>query len=584
MKSKWVKKLTSVLLVAAMTVGCVAGCGTSSSSNSGSDDTEGSVSSSSEDPITLTVFSERANYSGTQVGWMATILKEKFNVVLNIVNEQSGVFETRMEDGDLGDIIIWGSTGTNYKSALTAGMLYDWNEDDLVEEYAPYIYENMQNALESNSALTAKITEDEEDTVYGIGNDVASSVESHASFFYTWDIRWDLYQQLGYPEVNTLTDLIDVFKQMKEICPTDENGNPTYAVSLWPDWDVDIVMYVKSTATAYYGYDEFGFALYDPATGDLYGPLQEDGPYLEMLEFYNKLYQEGLIDPDSMTNTYENMIEKVKSGGTFWSIFNYSGSLAYNTEEHLADGKAMYSLVPTEANVATYGLSTTGGTYVWSIGASTEYPELCMEIINYFYTPEGYMTMNYGPEELCWYYGEDGYTYFTEFGWTAYSDTSTIMPDEWGGSTFSDGSFQGNNTTFALDSVNPDSPVGESFNYLYWKSYQSDASSDIEADWREYTGTDSTQEYMESQDYTVSPSTAFSMESKSTELTTTWNAVKEVLITYSWRAIYADSDDEFDSIVAEMKSEAESYGYEDCIEYLTEQAADRYEEEQALEN
>ena len=84
---------------------------------------------------------------------------------------------------------------------------------------------------------------------------MALKAGSHENFFYTWDIRWDLYQQLGCPQVKNLDELADLFLKMKEICPTDENGNETYAISIWPDWDGNMVMYVKALATAYYGWD-----------------------------------------------------------------------------------------------------------------------------------------------------------------------------------------------------------------------------------------------------------------------------------------------------------------------------------------
>ena len=44
----------------------------------------------------------------------------------------------------------------------------------------------------------------------------------------------------------SLEDLVDVLAKMKEICPKDDNGNPTYGVSLFNDWDGNMVMYVKS--------------------------------------------------------------------------------------------------------------------------------------------------------------------------------------------------------------------------------------------------------------------------------------------------------------------------------------------------
>lgn len=583
---KAVKKATSIALVAAMAAGCLAGCGGNSSgsvdNSTGQGASAGSAASSSDKPVTLTVFSELANYSGEQMGWSAKILLDKFNVVLNIIPEQDGVYETRMESGDLGDIVIWGSDGENYSKALQAGLLYDWNEDDLLTEYGPDIAANMSYALEKNSELTKTITNGESDTVYGFGHNVATSAEDHEAFFYTWDLRWDLYKELGYPEVKNLDDLVEVFKQMKEICPTDDNGNETYAVSLWPDWDGDMVMYVKSLATAYHGYDEHGIGVYDSDTGTFHDALEENGPYLEALKFFNKLYQNNLLDPNSMTQTYDNMIEKVRAGGTFWSIFNYSGSAGYNTEEHLADNKMMLSMVPSEASPIAYGMNVQGGNRIWSIGANTQYPELCMEIINWLCTPEGTMTYNYGPEGLCWYYDEDGYTHFTDFGKKAYTDRTTAMIDDYEGlGNFNDGCMQFNNTTWSINATNSDSN-GEKYNYEFWKSNQTEAGCDTEQDWRDYYGVSSVQEYMEKQKYVVAPATSFTLASKTDDFKTTWSAVTDVIVTYSWRAIYANSDEEYDQIVAEMREQAKNYGYDECVEWSLEQAAARHELEEAV--
>ena len=137
---------------------------------------------------------------------------------------------------------------------------------------------------------------------------------------YTWDLRWDLYKELGYPEIKTLDDMVDVLGQMKEICPTDDNGKTTYGVSLFNDWDGNLVMFVKSTATAYYGYDEFGFGLYDPEEQVFHPALEENGPYLTCLKFYNNLYQKGLLDPDSQTQGYDGMQEDYQNGGAFLSV------------------------------------------------------------------------------------------------------------------------------------------------------------------------------------------------------------------------------------------------------------------------
>lgn len=82
----------------------------------------------------------------------------------------------------------------------------------------------------------------------------------------------------------------------------------------------------------------------------------------------------GLVDPDSMTQTYDQMMPKMQNGNCLFSIFDYAGSNLYNTSNHIADNKSMLSLVPTEANPIVYGLSTGGNTRIWSIGNNSLYP------------------------------------------------------------------------------------------------------------------------------------------------------------------------------------------------------------------
>lgn len=569
------KKVISSLLVASMAVGMLAGCGSSSVGSNGS---SGSANSSSGEPITLTVFSELANYAGEMQGWFAKLMLDKFNVKINLVASADGVYETRMEDGNLGDIVVWGSDGKNYLQAVEAGLLMDWEEDGILDEYGPYIRENMSYALEKNKEVSAIKDDDGNvisggDTIYGFGHNVASSADSHDAFFYTWDIRWDLYEQLGHPEVKDLDDMVTLFEQMKEICPTDDSGNPTYAMSLWPDWDGNYVMYVKAMATAYFGYDEMGFGHYNSTNGEWYYAMDEGSPYLEMLEFFNTLYRKGLLDPDSMTQKYDQMLEKVQNGGVFFSIFNYAGSYAYNTEEHVAENKIMRSLAPEEASPLAYGMSVYGSNRVWSIGSKTQYPELCMEIINWLCTPEGRLTTEYGPRGLCWDYDENNKTYLTDFGYTCVTDRTTMMPEEWGGATFNDGAFQINNTTWSLNDVNPE--TGEKYDKEFWASYQSaEGLNDADRDWREFTGCTLVEDYMEKTDYVVDIATTYAESKRSAELEVIWNQVKTCIVEYSWKAIYASTEEEFNSLVQEMRGRVRSYDpMEQCKQWCEEEAA-----------
>lgn len=269
-------------------------------------------------------------------------------------------------------------------------MLFDWNEDDILSEYGPYIAAHMQPALEKNTKISGG-------TTYGIGFDIATDANQRQDIMYEWDLRWDLYKELGYPEIKNLDDMVDVLAQMKELCPTDDNGKTTYGVSLFADWDGDMVMFVKSTASAYFGYDEFGIGLYDSDKQEYHPCLEENGPYLTALKFYNTLYQKGLLDPDSQTQGYDGMVEDYQNGTAFMNVFNFLGSSLYNSEAHTSEGKMMAPCPPSEAEPIAYGQNIYGGNRPWTIGANTEYPELCMAIINWLATPEGRMTLEYGP-------------------------------------------------------------------------------------------------------------------------------------------------------------------------------------------
>lgn len=235
MRKLFSKKLLSVLLASSMVIGsasALTGCG-----------------SKKNEVIKLNVYSQLANFSGKQIGWSADILKKKFNVELNIIPEGDGVFETRMTSGNLGDIVVWGADNDKYPLAVKNNLLFGWEDDNVLDEYGPYIKKNMPDALKKNKELTKTITNGASDKLYGFGANVALNSKDHESFFYTWDTRWDLYKKLGYPKIKNLQDYHKMLKNMQKLCPSDDSGNKVYAVSLWPDWDDAMVMYVKAMAT-----------------------------------------------------------------------------------------------------------------------------------------------------------------------------------------------------------------------------------------------------------------------------------------------------------------------------------------------
>lgn len=525
----------------------------------GSDVPEGLEDIIPKETVTLDVYTQLTDYQGEQEGWFAQVLLEKFNVKLNFINDGSEeLFDRLAAKGDLGDFMLFGTDTDQYQYAISNGLLLDWEKDNLLNEYGSYIAENMQKAIEKNRKTSGG-------HVYGFGYDVAYEAGEFGDFDYHPDIRWDLYEQIGSPEIVELEDYVDVLKQMKEICPTSDTGEETYGVSLFSDWDGDMMMFAKPTCTNFFGVDEFGVGLYDVDNGSFQGCLEDDGYYIRVLRFYNELYRNGLVDPESRTQGYDGCVADYQSGGAFFCIFGWLAAPQYNTVVHVADGKMMLPKAADNQDTLVYGLNVNGGNRLWTIGSKTEYPELVMSIMNWMCTPEGRLTVEYGPKGVCWDYDTNKNICFIDYG--------TEMPENSGYSgTFADGAPRFNNTTWAINTRNPESN-GQTYNSTYWPNVSGKAVSSIEERWQEANEAETTKEYLSKFTYSVSKPNTYTASSKSEELGIKWGAVTECIRDGSWNAIFAETEGEFETIVDRMQQQAIEAGYEECVAWCEAEAA-----------
>jgi multiple sugar transport system substrate-binding protein/putative aldouronate transport system substrate-binding protein len=207
-----------------------------------------------------------------------------------------------------------------------------------------------------------------------------------------------------------------------------------------------------------------------------------------------------------------------------------------------------------------------------------------MAIINWMATPEGVMTYNYGPKGLTWNYDKDGNPVLTELGETVQKNGDTEMSGGYTGK-WTDGTSKINNTTWSIDAKNPDAKKGDTYNYKFWTTRQALPVTTVEQDWRTKTGATNLNVYLEkNKQMAISLGTSYSSTPMSNELTTTWNQVKQAIVTGSWKAIYAKSDAEFNTLVSDMTKQANSYGYADCTKFQQNEAAIRKGLEDKIRN
>ena len=122
-----------------------------------------------------------------------------------------------------------------------------------------------------------------------------------------WLYRKDIFEKNGIKPPTTSDELYAVCKQLKQLYPDSypyvaRDHDLLQFLMIAPSWGTDF----HSPTTGYFRYD--------PASKDFfYGPITDN--FKQMVVFYNKLYKEGLINPNFLTATtseWESLVTSEK--------------------------------------------------------------------------------------------------------------------------------------------------------------------------------------------------------------------------------------------------------------------------------
>ena len=528
------------------------------------------------EPITLTVFSQVANFAGEQTGWFAKEVKDRFNITLKFIssNVDPNAFTAGVSAEELGDIICWGDTGENFLTALNAELLYNLDEIDLTPytNLTGYMGEAMDKIRDFCAAAGV-------DGNYGWAFGVAAENGTWNELVdptYALQIRYDAWEKAGKPALTSLSDLPEFLKALSDAVPTNEDGEKVYAYGGFPDWE-DCVMKFTWDLMTFYGYAECDFLGVNYATGDIVNPLEEGSLYYQALQVNNELYRMGLFDPESGSQNFDTYSQKLSNGRYLMTLGGWiTGN--YNNAER-AEQKIGYTTFLIEDSAPQQlTMSTTGGNRAWSIGSNCQYPERALELLDWMCTEEGTIVTNYGPKGLCWDYGEDGVPYMTDFGWQCQEDKKgTQMPAEYGGGTYEDGESKFNHVLLSLEQLVP----GKTYSYSNkgWPCYAERYNTNLQNAWSEEYANGATsgiELYRQTGKYSLVPAeaVAFSYPEMSQESKEARALFAPVMKQGSWDCVYAEDDAQFESLWADMVAKCKSYGYDD---YVAEKLEDIYE-------
>jgi putative aldouronate transport system substrate-binding protein len=574
--------LLCFMLIASMLTGCSVITDSTAFRNmksrkNTSDASEDSKSGEEKYPefITVDVLDGLANYQGIQSGWFAKIIKDKFNMELNIIAPNvtgAGdiLYMTRSAAGDIGDLIIYGADGGKLQDMVTAGLLTDMT--DLIKDK-----ESLGKYQKAIDALNSVI---EDEGIYGIPSSVSeqSATTPSEGFDPTFGpyLRWDVYKAVGYPKMNTLEDLLPVLKMMCEACPLSSSGKKTYGISLFKDWDGNLMCLAKQP-TCFYGYDELGFVLARADGSDYQSIIEEDSMYIRALKLYYEANRLGILDPESTTQDSNTLYAKYADGQILYCPWPWFCQPAYNTPDNMEAGKGFKIADIADMKDLSMGCTPYGTRLMIAIGSKAKDKERLADFIDWLYSPEGIQcstsqsTATCGPEGLTWEMKE-GEPVLTDFGYQAFYNGGLVsLPEEWGGGTWKDGVSALNFTTVLTSDTNPD--TGYPYNYTLWSSVIEKNYSLLDKDWQTWMGANTTIDYLSKNDkLMVAPGCFYIAPVETSDIAALRSQCKAVIIEYSWKMIFADNDNEFNSLLKDMQETVRGLGYEQVIKVDLENA------------
>lgn len=550
------KRIVAWLLIMTMVLG-LAGCGAASAgSTAGSEG--GSTAQEGSAAKTITLYPYNAGLqSGPVTGWLGDYLLEK-GIILEVIPYSEEKTQAMLASGSLPDIVVFNSA-TNAKAALEAGMLLPLDD---YQDQLPHVMENDILKAGLDYAREYYGTEDGELSIlpFGVGkNTLYAAADTDR---YAIKLNYQLYEQIGAPEFEKLEDVIPILKEMQQAYPQNEEGVNVYAMNLFSDFDTTHffnMMSIYSILGYHWNYLPYGIE-YEIETGTPYSIFREDSVYRRGARFMYELNQQGLLDPDSLTQERATADKKVSSKA---SVAGWAGVPGWAGKGYLP--------VPFDEFKPSLVTEEPYGKVGIAISANAENVDTCLKFVDMLADYDALLTLYNGPQGDRW----------------DIKDGKLVMTDKFkeyleaGGGTY----VLENGEEYSLFNIvsyipnmgNTIEKYGEPFPMTLWTEYvdRQYETEDAQA-WSARYGYKYLKDLLEAENkMTAVMDTSFVpfLTPDSDDMKLTLAALKDVIVPSTWELIYAKDDAEFEQIWSRMKQNAEALGLEDVISYKVEDIA-----------
>lgn len=398
------RKRILLTLIVILSFGLIVACSSEDGNNNNDNDTATGIEVNKEgypivdEKLEMTMMAPGVGIEEWENMPLLQEYSEKTNIYFDYKTPPADDFSTNLNlafsSGELADI-IYGAGDTN----LTAGMEVDYGSqgmllplEDLIDEYAP----NLKKLFEERPDIEKSIT-----TVDGHIYSLPHVSIDHRANWAAGPLWYngDWLDALGVEELPKTTD--EFYDLLVRFRDEDPNGNgeadeiPLSSAGMDP---------IRPWLLGAFGLKDQGIEEVDGVVR--YGAITEN--YKEYLIFMNKLYEEKLLDEETFSQADEQ--KKAKGEQNRLGIFpDYFSFFTTGQSEEEATNNPMFhpltsDLIDEPIIPASPGFSR--GTF--SITENNPSPEASIRWVDYFYSVEGGVYLDQGPEGYLWEYDEDG--------------------------------------------------------------------------------------------------------------------------------------------------------------------------------
>ncbi|MFR8034179.1 MAG: extracellular solute-binding protein [Lachnospiraceae bacterium] len=343
--------------------------------------------------ITLSVMVKRESIANSDINenWFVKFLDEKMNIQLEIEEVNESTYEERrnlvLVSDEMPDIMI--NTGLTANDIVTYGQSNEQLlplSDYINEELTP----NIVAALEGQDAAVTENTAPD-GKMYTLPTFLPSYPgQGDTLGMQRVFIDTKYMEAAGIEEVpTTLDDFVEMLRAFKALDPAEMGVDVIYPmVSTWGN-DKEILQNAFGWITTG---NDLSAPAWDVETNDMVIPCTQE-KYKDYVTLLNTLYTEELIHPDFFTIDKE-AARALYAEGKVPVICDAAAYLSLPERENEFVSAIPLSSEWTENGVTKATAGYTLGNIV--VSADTEYPEVCMRLLDYLYSPEGSIYCQYG--------------------------------------------------------------------------------------------------------------------------------------------------------------------------------------------